>query len=693
MQTQILQTPSLYGDNIAKKRLEIKNYFNECYHKYENLFEILKSDQAFYQKPEPLRHPLIFYFGHTATFFINKLHLAKIIDQRIDPELESIFAVGVDEMSWDDLNDKHYNWPSVKRTREYRKRVQKLVNGLIDTLPLTLPIDWDSAFWVILMGIEHEIIHLETSSVLIRQLDLKYIKDHPNWQPYESSDQNKIQNDLIDVEATKIILGKSKDAKYYGWDNEYGKHEAFVPPFKASKYLVSNGEFLEFVNSGGYLQDKYWEEEGLKWRKFTKATYPTFWVKDGDNFKLRVLTKEIDLPKNWPVEVNFHEAKAYCNWYSKTKEVEIDLPTEDEYMVLRQQYNENSLANISLRFNSSTPVDMFKHGHFYDIVGNVWQWSKSPMYPYDGFEVHPIYDDFTVPTFDNKHNLIKGGSWISCGNEAIKESRYAFRRHFFQHAGFRYVQSSYKENLSVNIYESDEQVSQYCHFGWGKSYFGIDNFPKVCAKVAMQYMQHRSTKRALDVGCAIGRSSFELAKMFDEVIGVDFSTRFIRHAIALKEGKKVRYSIKKEGDLVEFYEISLDNFGLNDIKNKVNFWQADACNLKPIFKEFDLIFAGNLLDRLYDPAKFLFSLKDRINQNGILILTSPYSWQEESTPKDKWLGGFKKDGENYTTLDALHDILDSDFKLLDIKEIEFVLRESERKFQHTISQMSIWERL
>lgn len=53
--------------------------------------------------------------------------------------------------------------------------------------------------------------------------------------------------------------------------------------------------------------------------------------------------------------------------------------------------------------------------------------------------MHPIYDDFTMPTFDDKHNLIKGGSWISTGNLAIPQSRYAFRRHFFQHAGFRPV--------------------------------------------------------------------------------------------------------------------------------------------------------------------------------------------------------------------------------------------------------------
>jgi len=63
----------------------------------------------------------------------------------------------------------------------------------------------------------------------------------------------------------------------------------------------------------------------------------------------------------------------------------------------------------------------------------------TPIYPFDGFQVHPIYDDFSTPTFDDKHNIFKGGSWISLGNEATVYSRYAFRRHFFQNAGFRTI--------------------------------------------------------------------------------------------------------------------------------------------------------------------------------------------------------------------------------------------------------------
>jgi len=99
----VIKIPTLTGKNSEKKRQEIKTYFQYCYKQYESLFNIIADEKAYFQKADPFHHPIIFTYGHTATFFINKLKLAKIIDERIDPRLESVFAVGVDEMSWDDL--------------------------------------------------------------------------------------------------------------------------------------------------------------------------------------------------------------------------------------------------------------------------------------------------------------------------------------------------------------------------------------------------------------------------------------------------------------------------------------------------------------------------------------------------------------------------------------------------------------
>ncbi len=701
-QTLFQRTPLLDGDDINLKREEIRNYFHTTLDRYEQLFETLRTDEAYYKKPISLRHPLIFYLGHTATFFVNKLILAGLIDERINPRLESIFAVGVDEMSWDDLDSTHYNWPAVNEVRAYRKTMRAMVDKLITTMPLSLPITWESSWWPIVMGIEHERIHLETSSVLIRQHALHFVQPHPDWQPCRKTSAAP-QNSLVDVAAGTVTLHKTKtNQQHYGWDNEYGHHTADIPAFQASKYLVSNREFLAFVEAGGYRTGSYWPEEGRSWQKFTQAEHPTFWVKKGSDWYLRLMTEEVPMPWDWPVEVNYHEAKAFCNWKTEMTKQPVRLPTEDEWYRLYDvaslsevPQDRKATGNLHLDYYaSSCPVTEFPQGEFFDIVGNVWQWTETPTYPFEGFDVHPLYDDFTTPTFDNQHNLIKGGSWIACGNESIRSSRYAFRRHFFQHAGFRYVISNAPATLPSSNYETDKLLSEYAEFHYGDTYFDVPNFSKALAEIAIAAMGNRPKRTALDLGCASGRSTFELAKVFDHVTGVDFSARFIGQGVQLAQQGILRYTLTDEGELVSYKERTLSNLGLDHVKNKVEFFQGDACNLKPIFTGYDLILAANLIDRLYDPAKLLTSIHTRINPGGLLMITSPYTWLTEHTKKEAWIGGFKRDGENFTTLDGLKEMLGPHFRLIQGPQaVPFVIRETKRKFQHTLAEVTIWERI
>jgi 5-histidylcysteine sulfoxide synthase/putative 4-mercaptohistidine N1-methyltranferase len=695
----LLRTPNLKLGTEEEKRKEISLYFINTFDTYTQLFDCLLDDDGFYQKSIPLRHPLIFYLGHTATFFVNKLVLAKLLPERIDPRMESMFAVGVDEMSWDDLSDESYDWPSVSEVKGYRAKVRASVLQLIESLQLTLPINWESSWWPIIMGIEHERIHLETSSVLIRQHDLSKVRPMPQWPAcIESGEAPK--NKLIKVSAGSVSFGKSADDAFYGWDNEYGHRTVEVSEFQASQYLVSNQEFLEFVEAGGYERDRFWSEEGLAWRQFTHAQHPCFWLRQ-EGWRLRLMTEEIEMPWDWPAEVNYHEAKAFCEWKGEQTGQVIRMPTEDEWYLLCDQAGVKEIgegvahANLHLdHYASSCPVTRFQHGEWFDVVGNVWQWTETPIYPLDNFKVHPLYDDFTTPTFDGKHNLIKGGSWISSGNEARLSARYAFRRHFMQHAGFRYVASDAEASDVKVYYESDKLLSEYAEFHFGDSWYGVDNFPKALADIALEQMKGRPTGRALDLGCACGRASFELARQFDAVDGIDFSANFIRLGVKMAQQGEVRYARVEEGDLVSYHTRTLDNMGLAAFAERVAFYQGDACNLKPQFTGYDLVLAANLIDRLYQPSRFLEDIAHRINEGGLLMIASPYTWLEEHTPKDQWIGGFKKDGENYTTLDGLHDLLSKHFRLLgEPRKVPFVIRETQHKFQHTLSELTVWERL
>ena len=195
-------------------------------------------------------------------------------------------------------------------------------------------------------------------------------------------------------------------------------------------------------------------------------------------------------------------------------------------------------------------------------------------------------------------------------------------------------------------------------------------------------------------GFCLGRAVFELARHFDEVVGVDFSARFIDQGVALARGDTVRYTAVEEGELVEYKAARLDELGLQGTAARVQFWQGDACNLKPQFGGYDLILAANLIDRLYDPAKFVTSIHERLNVGGVLMITSPYTWLAEHTARDKWLGGFKKDGESWRTLDALRALLAPHFEPIGApRDVPFVIRETARKFQHTLAQATLWRRV
>lgn len=694
------RTIVLNAGDPEKKRAEIRQYFQDTFDIDEALLEVLKYDETFYMRADPLRHPLIFYFGHTAVFFINKLILAQLIDQRINPEFESLFAVGVDEMSWDDLNEAHYDWPTVVAVQAYRDKVRATVDELIQSLPLTLPINWESPWWVILMGIEHARIHLETSSVLIRQLPMDQVRKHPLWEICNDIGEPPA-NQLVPVTAGVVRLGKSRDHALYGWDNEYGASVEQIETFRASQMLVSNCEFLAFVEDGGYRTEKWWTDEGWRWRHYEQAAFPRFWRRDNNDYRLRCMVDEIDMPWDWPVEVNYLEAKAFCNWCSAVTGQSLRLPTEAEWYRLRdsvvdtdQPYWDQAPGNINLEYHaSSCPVTTHRFDDFYDVIGNVWQWTETPIRGWQGFVIHPYYDDFSTPTFDTKHNLIKGGSWISTGTEATRDSRYAFRRHFYQHAGFRYVESKQPVIIAADTYEMDDSIARYCEFHYGRTYFDVPNFPRTLAQLCLDLTENKPRHKALDLGCSVGRASLELARGFDRVTGLDFSARQIQVGVELVEKGFTRYPRLEEGELTSFHEISLADLDLESVRNKVEFYQADACNLKELHTGYDLILAANLIDRLYDPRKFLIKIHERLNPGGLLMIASPYSWDEAITEKDKWLGGYRKDGEPYTTRMALHDLLEPHFESVgEATNIPFVLRVTRNRFEHTISEMTVWER-
>ncbi|NBX04366.1 MAG: hypothetical protein EBR02_09990, partial [Alphaproteobacteria bacterium] len=151
---------SLPQVSCAASRRELLDYFDNTWTLTEMLFSGLASDEAYYVRPyHQLRHPMIFYYGHPVTLYVNKLRVAGLLTAPVNPALEQLFETGVDEMRWDDLHDGNQEiWPSVAEVREYRRTVYGIIKNLIETHPLLepqhLPITQASQMWALVMGFE-----------------------------------------------------------------------------------------------------------------------------------------------------------------------------------------------------------------------------------------------------------------------------------------------------------------------------------------------------------------------------------------------------------------------------------------------------------------------------------------------------------------------------------------------------------
>ncbi len=251
---------------------------------------------------------------------------------------------------------------------------------------------------------------------------------------------------------------------------------------------------------------------------------------------------------------------------------------------------------------------------------------------------------------------------------------------------------------AVNPYESDKLVAEYLLFHYGAPHevlpwdFGPAsalNYPARCVRECVDVASLPQNARALDLGCAVGRSAFEFARHCGEVIGIDYSHRFVQVAEALARDGSYPYERIDEGALATPLVASVPSI----IERKhVRFEHGDAQALRESLGSFDVVLAANLIDRLVEPARFLARLPELVKGGGQLVLTSPYTWLVDFTPRENWIGGFVADDVQRTTLDGLRSALSAHFDLISTRDLPFLIREHARKFQWSVAQASIWRR-
>lgn len=251
---------------------------------------------------------------------------------------------------------------------------------------------------------------------------------------------------------------------------------------------------------------------------------------------------------------------------------------------------------------------------------------------------------------------------------------------------------------AASYYESDRGLGEYLlfHYGqpqevlpWPGGPVAALDYAVRCVTECLDPARLPKRARGLDLGCAVGRATFELARHCSEVVGVDFSHRFIAAANQLRSDGSLEYRFTEEGRLTTQATAVVPG-GIE--RERVTFEQGDARALRADLGQFDVVLLANLVDRLHEPERGLAQLPRLVRPGGQLIISTPCTWLEDYTPPANWLGGFMREGKPVRTLDSLRALLAPHFDLLHVRDLPFLIREHARKFQWSVAQASTWVR-
>lgn len=252
--------------------------------------------------------------------------------------------------------------------------------------------------------------------------------------------------------------------------------------------------------------------------------------------------------------------------------------------------------------------------------------------------------------------------------------------------------------MTAEFYETDRAMEEYLLFHYGSPTETCPysmgpttaaGFAVRCVTELLEVAEIPAHAIALDLGCSVGRSTFELAKHCFEVIGIDSSRRFVEAAQTIAETGSLDFSYAVEGDLRTAAK-AVPPQGVGS--GRVRFERGDAMALRMDLGSFDVVLMANLLCRLPEPKRCLDQAANLVKTGGQLLITTPCTWLTEYTPKANWLGGFERNGKPVRTLDTLKSELETEFRLEVVRDLPFLIREHERKFQWNVAQGTRWRR-
>jgi ergothioneine biosynthesis protein EgtB len=425
----------------------IADRLTDSWARTDRIFGIL-GPGGWLSRPIALRHPFIFYLGHLPAFAWNHVGGGLLGRPSFNPVFDELFSRGIDP-DVDDPTRCHDHpevpdrWPAVEDVVAYRDRVREALRASVDAVTAradTHLMARDGR--VFSMVIEHELMHQETLLYMLQRLPLER-KVRPAWRPPYRLEPGR-PGGTVEIPAGAAALGARFDELPFGWDNEFSALEVQVPSFRIDGTPVTNRQFLEFVESGGYRRAELWTDEDWLWRGHDAVEHPAVWERLDGAWVYRTLFERLPLAQvaDWPVFVSLAEARAFARWRGGR------LPTEAEFHRAASGLARDGRAeqgNVGFRHWAPTPVgshpDAASDAGVHDLIGDGWEWTSTVFAPLPGFSAYiPGYPGYSADFFDGKHFVLKGGSWATAAPLIRPSFRNWFQAHYpYVFAKFRCV--------------------------------------------------------------------------------------------------------------------------------------------------------------------------------------------------------------------------------------------------------------
>ncbi len=435
-------------------RAELLLSFDAIRSRTRSLFDLV-APGSYESRPIRLRNPIVFYEGHLPAFSVNTLLKKGMGREGVDPALERIFERGIDPEDETTAAPRGNvsSWPERGEVLRYAEAADRAVRDALQNAPLECEdrpaLRRGEAVFAIL---EHELMHQETLLYILHQLPHDQKLRPAGSEPERGGAAPRPET--VRVPAGVAVLGAAIESGRFGWDNEFPALDVVVPAFEIDVYDVTNEQFLEFVEAGGYLREDLWTPEDWRWVRTEAIEHPLFWTRRNGDWLWRGLFEDLPLPPGWPVYVTHAEASAYARFRGRR------LPTEAEFH--RAAYGTPSRQERAYPWGEEPPDR--SHGNFgflrsdpvrvgsfpggrsawgvQDLVGNGWEWTSTVFSGFPGFRPMASYPEYSADFFDGRHFVLKGGSSGTPAELLRRSFRNWFRPHYpYVYATFRSVAS------------------------------------------------------------------------------------------------------------------------------------------------------------------------------------------------------------------------------------------------------------